>query len=121
MEIFTVFVIVVSLIMLTVEVTGIKKAIQEDYDSKFITLYRGWNVAALLNERDVRDGRVKKLLLIHNSVNLLLLFVVDYLYFSEIWFSDYSFTFTFSVLLISYLTRLLIDWRIKEVIKEQMG
>ncbi|MDZ7834606.1 MAG: hypothetical protein U5K84_03945 [Alkalibacterium sp.] len=99
MEGFTQFLFVVSLIIMMTEVIGVKKAINEKYDSKFITFFRGWNVAALL-ERDISDDRVKKLLLIHNGLNPLILLVINYFYFSGRLYSDYSFAFTFSVLLI---------------------
>lgn len=118
MEGFTVFVIVVSLMIIMIEMIGVKKAINEEYDSKFITFFRGWNVAALLKERDISDDRVKKLLLIHNSLNLLILLVINYFYFSGRLYSEYSFAFTFSVLLIGYMTRFLIDRGIRKIIND---
>lgn len=117
MEIITALVIAASIIIITIEVIGIKKAAEEQYDSKWITMYRGWNVAALLKERNVRDERVKTLLLIHNGVNLFILAVFNYLYFSGIVFRLAPYWFIFILPLISYVTRLLIDWRIKKVLR----
>lgn len=117
MEWFTGFVIVASLIIIVMEVMGMKKAIQEDYDSKWITYFRGWNVAALFKERDVHDERVKTLLLIHNGLNLTILAALNYLYFSGRVFSLAPYWFIFILPLISYVTRLLIDWRIRKVLR----
>ncbi|MER2064147.1 MAG: hypothetical protein ABS873_05805 [Alkalibacterium sp.] len=117
MEWFTGFVIVASVIIMMIEVMGIRKAIQENYDSKWITYFRGWNVAALFKERDVRDERVKTLLLIHNGVNLIILAALNYLYFSGMFFNMDSYLIIFILPLISYVTRLLIDWRIKKVLR----
>lgn len=119
MEIITALVIAASVIIIIIEVIGIKKAAEEQYDSKWITMYRGWNVAALLKEKDVQDERVKRLLIINNGVNILLVFALIYYYFISLLSRNYSFELALVIPLINFITRKLVDGRIKKVIVEQ--
>ncbi|MDZ7835941.1 MAG: hypothetical protein U5K84_12070 [Alkalibacterium sp.] len=118
MEVLTALVIIASLIIFSIEGTGMIKAYRQEYDSKFITLYRGWNVAAMFKEKEITDDRISTLLIINNMVNVLLLVILLYLYFSNMFFQDYSIWIALSFPLTTFIMRRVTDWRIRKVIDE---
>ncbi|WP_368645321.1 hypothetical protein AB4027_10695 [Alkalibacterium putridalgicola] len=117
MAILTPFVILFSLGIIVLQVLGIVKAAQKNYASTFVTMYRGLNVAALLKGKEPEDERIKSLIILNSSVNMLLILALVYLYFSQGVTGDHVLVIALGTLLINFLTQKLVDWRITKIIK----
>ncbi|SFC68151.1 hypothetical protein SAMN04488102_11820 [Alkalibacterium subtropicum] len=112
------FVVLFSLGIIVLQVFGIIKATKQDYASTFVTMYRGFSVATLLKEQKPEDERIKKLVILNSSVNILLIAALVTLYFSQDVTGDHVLVIALGTLLINFLTQKLVDWRIKKIVKE---
>jgi hypothetical protein len=119
--ILTPFVILFSLGIIVLQVLGIVKAAQKNYASTFVTMYRGLNVAALLKGKEPEDERIKSLIILNSSVNMLLILALVYLYFSQGVTGDHVLVIALGTLLINFLTQKLVDGRITKIIKQSAG
>lgn len=119
MVILTTLVILFSVGIIVLQVMGIIKATKQDYASTFVTMYRGFNVAALLKEKEPKDERIKKLIILNSSVNILLILFLVFFYFSQGITGDHVTVIAFGVIGLNYLTQKLVDWRIKKIVREK--
>ena len=118
MEFLTVFVVLFSSGIIALQVMGIIKAIRQDYASVFVTMYRGFNVAALLKEKNPEDERIKKLVILNSSVNILLLLLLVYFFFAQGITGDHVTVLAFGIIAVNFLMQKLVDWRIKSIVKQ---
>lgn len=118
MVIVTTLVIMFSVGIIVLQLMGILKATKQNYASTFVTMYRGFNVAALLKEKKPKDERIKKLVILNSSVNILLILFLVYFYFSQGVTGDHVTVIAFSIIVINYLIQKLVDWRITKIIRQ---
>ncbi|GEK91970.1 hypothetical protein AKA01nite_15920 [Alkalibacterium kapii] len=113
-----VFIVILTLAIFSLEVVSMRKASQKAYASPYVTMFRGLKVAALLKEKEVKDERIKKILIINSVVKIFLLLVLITLFFSRRFTGDYELVISFTAIGTSFLAQWLVDWRIKKIVKQ---
>ncbi|MDN6194081.1 MAG: hypothetical protein L0I88_03480, partial [Alkalibacterium sp.] len=112
-----IFIIILTLGIFSLEVVSIIKASQKAYASPYVTMFRGVKVATLLKEKEVKDERIKKFLIINSVVKIFLLLVLITLFFSRRFTGDYELVLSLTAIAMFFLSQWLVDWRIKKIVK----